>query len=358
MKKILLILAVMVVSVIPTKAEEPDLKQMAGQMIMVGFRGTHADNESVSLLKAQIREGLVGGVVFYAYNIDNPEQTRRLNDNLKSSAPDMHPLFTAVDEEGGKVQRLRDKKGFEDFPSHQSVSEGMNAVQAEKLYSKLARMVKDAGFNVNFAPVVDLNVNPDSPAIGRIGRSFGRDSDTVTEYAESFIKAHREMGVITSIKHFPGHGSAMTDSHKGFTDVTDTWSKDELQPYKALLDAGMVDSIMSAHVFNKKIDTEYPATMSNKQIGMLRKGIGYDGVLFTDDLQMGAVSDNYGLETAVVRSVSAGADVLIYSNYFEYVPDFPEKAVGYILKGVESGELSRGRIEEAYRRIMQLKRPL
>lgn len=334
-----------------------DLSVMTGQMIMVGVKDTSA--EGIALVKEQIAKGKVGGVVLYKYNIENPRQIREFNNNLKAAAGNGSPvLFTAVDQEGGKVQRLVAEKGFRSYKSHRDTAEKLTPEQAFRQYSEMAADLSAAGFNVNFAPSADLNVNQDSPVIGRLGRSFSADAETVAAYAGEFVKAHSKAGIVTSLKHFPGHGSALNDSHLGFTDVTGTWTEKELEPFRLLIDRGLAVSVMTAHVFNAEIDPLYPATMSKKHLDILRRDMGYDGVIFTDDLQMGAVRDNFSLEEAVVRAVQAGADVLVYSNFFFNDPEFPEKAAEIIRNAVETGQISMEMIERSYVRIMKLKQNL
>lgn len=334
-----------------------DLSVMTGQMIMIGVKDTSA--EGIALVKDQIAKGKVGGVVLYKYNIENPRQIREFNNNLKAAAGNGSPvLFTAVDQEGGKVQRLVAEKGFRSYRSHRDTAGKLTPEQAFRQYCEMAADLSAAGFNVNFAPSADLNVNQDSPVIGRLGRSFSADAETVAAYAGEFVKAHSKAGIVTSLKHFPGHGSALNDSHLGFTDVTGTWTEKELEPFRLLIDRGLAVSVMTAHVFNAEIDPLYPATMSKKHLDILRRDMGYDGVIFTDDLQMGAVRDNFSLEEAVVRAVQAGADVLVYSNFFFNDPEFPEKAAEIIKKAVETGQISMEMIERSYTRIMKLKQNL
>ncbi|MGE4319775.1 MAG: glycoside hydrolase family 3 N-terminal domain-containing protein [Deferribacterales bacterium] len=323
MKKTLLIFILIFSSVYAAFADMP-LDKISSRLVMVGFKASSYDDADLDILKYQIEKGIIAGVVLYGYNIDSREQTRKLIAELNAHNHTDIPLLIAVDEEGGRVQRLTSAKGFHDEQSPQYISEHYSPEQAEKIYEQMAKDLADAGFNMNFAPVVDLNVNPQSPVIGAIGRSYGADTDTVVKYAEAFIRAHRKFGVLTCLKHFSGHGSAMTDSHMGFTDVTDTWDKKELEPYKALIKDGYADMIMTAHVFNAKIDPKYPATLSKKHMSMLQD-IGYNGIIISDDLQMGAINDNFGFDETVKKAVEAGNDILLFSNYFFYEKRYPEK---------------------------------
>lgn len=334
-----------------------DLRAMIGQMILVGIKDTSSD--SLKSVQKDIEEGKIGGVILFRYNIENPEQIKNFNKMLQSSVKGSKPkLFIALDQEGGKVQRLNKEKGFEDYPSHKAVAESYSPTEAYAIYEKMAYMIAEAGFNLNFAPSVDLNINPNSPIIGKLGRSFSADAKQVTEYAKSFIKAHSANKVGTSIKHFPGHGSSLSDSHLGFTDVTNTWSDIELEPFKNLIEQDIAQSVMTAHVYNAKIDDKYPATLSRKHLNILRNNLKFDGVIFTDDLQMKAVSDAFSLEEIVIKSVQAGGDVLVYSNFFFSDPEFPEKAISIIEQAVQRGEIAPSDIKRSYERILLFKQSL
>lgn len=209
---------------------------------------------------------------------------------------------------------------------------------------------------MNLAPVVDLNVNPSNPVIGKLDRSFSADPVVVAQQARMVIDAFHQQGIIAALKHFPGHGSSTTDTHKDFTDVTATWSKKELDPYWALIREGYSDPVMTAHVFNARLDSLYPATLSKATIdGLLRKQLGFRGVVLSDDMQMKAIADRYGLEEAIRLAIDAGVDVLIFGNNVSYDPEIASKATSIIRHLVEKGAISPERINESYRRIMTLK---
>ena len=216
--------------------------------------------------------------------------------------------------------------------------------------------VKTSGFNVNFAPVVDVNINPQCPVIGKIGRSFSSDPYKVAHYAEIFLLEFNRQGVTGCLKHFPGHGSAGTDSHLGLTDVTDTWTELELIPYKVLIDKGLPRMIMTAHIFNAKLDPDYPATLSRKVItGILRNKLGYDGVVVTDDMTMKAITKFYGRKDAIRLAIQAGADILLFGNNIDFDRDIVPKAHAIIKNLLNEGKISTKRIEQSYARIMRLK---
>ncbi|MCB0039785.1 MAG: glycoside hydrolase family 3 [Caldilinea sp.] len=352
----------------PTPAAEarpleiaPDLRRKLAQMVLVGFRGTviEADNPIV----ADIRDRGIGGVVLFSYdvalqspvrNVESPAQVAALDAALAELAAD--PLMIAVDQEGGKVARFNETHGFPPTVSAQALGEQNDPDATYAAAAQLAETLKAAGVRHNFAPVVDVNTNPDNPVIAAYERSFSADPEKVTAHAAAFIEAHHAHGVLCTLKHFPGHGSSRDDSHRGFVDVSATWSPVELEPYAALMDAGLADSVMTAHVFNRAWDATDPATLAPGAIqGLLRDELGYDGVVISDDMQMDAIADNYGFAEAVVGTVAAGVDVVVVGNNLAYEPDVAARIIDLLAAAVADGRLSEARIDESYRRIMALK---
>lgn len=338
-----------------------DLDTMIGQMIMVGFRGMKA--ESGSPVMKEIQEGRIGGVVLFSKdclldfgprNIESPEQVRELVSSLQDTSE--IPLFVSVDQEGGRVQRLTPEHGFEETACAAAIGNSGSFRKAFQAGVKTGTTLGSVGFNLDFAPVLDLNVNPVNPVIGALGRSFSDDPDKVAAFGEAFVGGLHSQGVLSCLKHFPGHGSSTGDSHLGLTDVTDTWTEKELKPFKYMIENHRADMIMTAHIFNKKLDSRYPATLSRKVIkGILRDRLGYAGVVVTDDLQMKAISDSFGLEKTVYLSINAGADILLFANNIAYEKNIGTKVLGIIKKLLDEGRLSRKRIERSYKRIMELK---
>jgi len=220
----------------------------------------------------------------------------------------------------------------------------------------MAATLAALGINLNLAPVVDVNVNPANPVIAKYGRSFSADPETVTAHAFEFVRAHHEQGVLCTLKHFPGHGSSTEDSHLGMVDVTETWSRRELVPYVRVIEAGQADAIMTAHVFNADLDAEHPATLSPPTVtDMLRQELGYDGVVISDDMQMGAITKHYGFERAVRRAIEAGIDIIAFANNSVYEEDVAVRAIAHIKRLVQQGIISEARIDRSYHRIRRLK---
>lgn len=348
---------------LPTTVPAADLDTMIGQMLMAGFRGYTVDEKSP--VARDIRDYHLGGVVLFDYdvalgkaerNIKSPEQVRTLNATLQSMAET--PLFIAVDQEGGRVQRLKKAYGFHETPSAENICASGEFKVRTSAYM-IGSTLSAAGFNLDFAPVADVNVNPESPAIGAIGRSFSSDPQKVTRCSELFMGELKRSDVLSCMKHFPGHGSAGADSHHGLTDVTETWTESELIPYRELIKAQLPTMIMTAHIFNAKLDPDYPATLSHKVItGILRTELGYDGVVVTDDMNMKAITSFYGRTEAIRLAINAGADILLFGNNLVYDENIVPTAHGIIKKLVADGSVSVERIEQSYKRIMALKKKL
>ena len=343
---------------------DPDLDVKIGQMLKVGFRGLHLeDNDHI---QRDIQDYHLGAVVLFDYdvpnrqpirNVESPDQLRKLIHDLKELA---HlPLLITIDQEGGRVARLKPESGFPTSVSAKYLGNIDNA-DTTYYYSELtAKTLKDLGINVNLAPVADVNLNPDNPIIGGIERSFSNDPDIVTRHARTFIKAHNRQGILTTLKHFPGHGSSKDDSHLGMVDVTNLWSDSELIPYRRLIQSGDVDFIMTAHIFNENWDDTYPATLSKSVMtGLLREELGFEGVIFSDDMQMDAVRSYYGLETAIEQTIKAGVDILGFANNSVYDPEIIPQAHQIIKQLIEDGRITEKRIDESYRRIQEMKKRL
>lgn len=337
------------------------LSRQIGQMLMTGFRGLSVDDDSP--IVRDIRAGRVGGVIIFDYdvalqspvrNVESPQQLKELLSDLQAASEDK--LLIAVDQEGGKVGRLKEKFGFPSTVSQAWLGDQNNPELTFDYASRTASTLNDMGLNVNLAPVVDVNVNPDNPVIGRLERSFSSDPEIVAVHAKEVISAHRKKHILTALKHFPGHGSSTTDSHHGFTDVTDTWTEMELEPYIQLFDSPGVDMVMTAHVFNARLDPEWPATLSSRILhDLLRVELGYDGVIISDDMQMGAIRDHYGLETALEKTINAGADIIIFGNNLVYEEDIAVRARDIILELVRKERIPESRIRESHDRIIKLK---
>lgn len=325
-----------------------------GQMIMIGFPGSQVD----SLVLKEVAAGKAGAVIFFEKNIPPTNSYNGLKKiiwSYKKAAP--IPLLVAIDQEGGRVNRLKEKYGF---PRSVSATQlGKYPLDSVQFYAEsIAGNLAGLGFNMNFAPVVDLKANPLNTAIVRPERPFAKDADSVILYAREYIKAHRRIGVLTSLKHFPGHGSSSADTHFGVADVTNTWTAEELKPYRELIREGYADAVMSSHIVHKGLDPgAYPGTLSRRVLdSLLRKQLHFDGVVFSDDMHMHAITKQYGWEEAIRRAINGGIDVLCFSNN---IPGSEQRTVDQVYQiirtAVEAGTIPMSRIDQSFQRIMKLK---
>ncbi len=335
-----------------------------GRMLMIGFFGTSAKRDS-DICKT-IRRYDLGGVILFdkdptdakrAKNIRTPQQLATLVRELQACS-ERGDLLIAVDQEGGLVQRLKAEYGFYgNFPKASEVAKRGEAY-AEKIYAAMAGELSVAGIDINLAPVVDLAINPKNRVIYALGRSYGKDPRVVARYASIFIRKMHEKGVLTSLKHFPGHGSSLGDTHKGFVDVSRQWREEELSVYRILFAQSSVDSVMVAHIFNKKLDEKYPASLSYKIVtGLLRERMGYDGVVISDDLQMNAIRRHYSLKDTLRLAINAGDDILLFANQLPRKDMLTAgRIVGEIEELVREGKIDAKKIAQANARVMRLKR--
>ena len=343
-------------------AQKPDsLSVKIGQMLMIGFRGTALENAPE--IAADIAERRIGGVVLFDYdvpahspsrNIISPQQLASLTLELQKLSD--IPLLIAIDQEGGKVNRLKQIRGFPASVSAEYLGRLNHPDSTTAAAAQTARTLKAMHISMNLAPVADLNTNPDNPVIGKLARSFSSNPSVVISNLQLIIKAYHNEGIIATLKHFPGHGSSTTDTHRDFTDITASWSEQELEPYRVLIAAGYKDAVMTAHVFNAKLDPLYPATLSKSTLtDLLRHKLGFKGVVVSDDMQMKAIADHYGLETAIRLTIEAGVDILLFGNNTSYDPAIASKATDIINSLIQQKIITPERIDQSYRRIMKLK---
>ena len=327
-----------------------------GQMLLLGFAGSSSDSAGAQNLARHIEAGNVGGACLLGYNSKSRVGVEGIAALFAASGRQTKPLI-AIDQEGGAVQRLGPKLGYSAVPSARSVAGDNDAAAAQALYQRMASVMRASGFNLNLAPVVDLGFEPRNPIVTHYGRAFGNDGATVARYASAFVAGHRQAGVLTALKHFPGHGSTLIDSHEHPVDLTPTWRAEEIQPYMAMARSGLIDIVMTGHLSHAEHTGGEPATLSRKAIeGWLRGPIGYGGVVMTDDLDMAAIRSRYPLNEAIVRAVAAGNDLVLLSNSATPDPDLPLKAIAAIRDAVADGRIRAGRVEESAQRLAALKR--
>ena len=357
-----------------------ELKENIAQMIMVGFKEAEVA-EGSPILQA-IKNYSLGGVILY--NIDlkcylaeqekKPDLTRKeaalicpkniiSSDQLRALTSGLQkdsrgPLLIAVDQEGGIVTRLGPAAGFHEAPSPKSLGERDDPAATAQAAEAMAEDLRRSGINFNLAPVVDLDLNPEG-LISRNGRSFGSDPKLVYRHAKAFILAHRQQGILTCLKHFPGKGSAGQDTHFEVADVTPLYQPQEIHPFSWLIEEGFTDTVMTSHIHHLGWDKKFPLTLSPKiQRLLLREKIGYQGVIISDDLQMGAIVKRFSLEEACVLAVQAGVDILLASNNSTEGddPDLFPRMFEALIRGVEKKRISKSMIETSLARIMELKK--
>jgi beta-N-acetylhexosaminidase len=344
-------------SAFPAKAQTDSLDIRIGQMIIFGFYGTKIDKKDPVYLA--VKEGKVGSILLYRRNISENNtntQLQKLITDFQSAAT--IPLFVSIDQEGGLVNRFDNFPGFPPMPSAFFLG-NKNDIEATKYYSdNIAYTLSRMGINLNYAPVLDV-YNPNCPVLGSRNRCFSDKPDLIAKQAEQVILSHNYFRVHTVVKHFPGHGNSMADSHLGIADVTKTWKKEELEPYIQLIQKGLVEAVMTAHIVNGNLDElKLPATLSKKIItGILRDSLGFDGPVFSDDMMMQAINSQYGIEESIRLALEAGLDLLLFSNNIKGVSKYSPENIHEIIKSlVIKGKISHARIDESYRRIMLMKR--
>lgn len=354
--------------VTPRPAPDPAALRI-GELLLIGFNGTQvAGNEEIRRLVCDVK---VGGVLLFERfaasgqprNMVSPAQVTELTRDLQALARRCagRPLFIAVDAEGGRVMRLSPRLGYPPTLPARELGERDDPAFTQAEARRMGEMLRDAGINWNLAPVVDVAVNPANPAVVALGRVYSADPERVAAHARAFVAGMHEAGVLTALKHFPGHGSSRADSHHGFTDVSDTARlRVELAPFRALIAAGLADSVMTAHVFNRGLDPWDPATLSRFTVQRVLRGwLHYDGVAVSDDLLMGAIAQHYGLEDAAVLALGAGVDVLLIAQNSSRVDDrAAERVVAAITRAIAQGTLREARVREAVARVDALRAKL
>ena len=366
MRRLSIILAIVLLAANSLFAQLPPdsvLRRYAAGMLMVGFRGDSVTEDCDAA--RYVRDLKVGAIVLFdidmtgeatlgSRNITSKERLTRMTSQLQAWAD--YPLLIATDQEGGKVARLKPQYGFLPTVTAEYLGTVDNEDTTRYYASRLAREMAEAGVNVNLAPVVDV-LNHDCAAVGHFLRCYSVDPQVIARHAGWFIDECHRQGVLCTLKHFPGHGNAIDDSHYGFVDVTNGWTPQELEPFRMLIEAGKADMVMTAHLFNRNIDDEYPATLSAKTInGLLRGQMGYDGVVVTDDLYMQAIRNQYSIPTALELAINAGADLICVGNNIStgFEADRPFKLVDMIVNSVKQGRIPWERLQESHERIMKL----
>ena len=338
------------------------LERLIGQLIIAGFRGSNAPTDSP--IANFINDYNLAGVILYdedvkigdlgSRNIQSPIQVENLSDQLQSFSK--NGLLICIDQEGGGTNRLKSNYGFPETPSWNHMGILDNDLMTQQFSQTIASTLSDCGINVNFAPVLDLDYG-DETVIGKAGRANSHLPKTVINHSRIFIDSLKEHNIISCGKHFPGQGSAFGDTHKGSTDISNTWTVKDLLPFDELIKYCDLDMVMVSHTFDKKIDPNYPASLSHIIItDMLRNDLGFNGVVICDDPSMNAISDHYDLTESFELMFNAGIDLFCLGNNLNYEPDFIPKSVLSMCQLVKSGKITEDRIRQSINRIESLKK--
>ncbi|HEY1487205.1 MAG TPA: glycoside hydrolase family 3 N-terminal domain-containing protein [Micromonosporaceae bacterium] len=345
----------------PAAFDEAALRRKIASLLVVGFRGESVDS-GYWIVKAIKEQGL-GGVILFDIdqltknrrNIASPGQAKSLITSLRNASSGR--LIVSMDMEGGQIARLNPADGFPATKSEAQIGAANDPSETRSWASGMAKSMTSIGVNLDYAPVVDLNLNPHNPAIAELDRSFSSSVNVVVENATEEIKVMRAAGIKTSLKHFPGFGSATGNTDFGVVDVSKTWRLVELQPYQKLIAAGLADSILVTHLINAQLDpARLPASLSKPMItGELRGKLGYRGPVVSDDMQAHALTSKYGRAQATGMALEAGMDLLVYCNQQVYDPHIVDETLDTVVGLVRGKHLSEAQIDAAVARVDTLR---
>lgn len=327
-----------------------ELRQQIGQTFIIGFQGPNPSNE----VKKFITTNNIGGVILFDRNIESPTQLGELTNSLQELVPkrkDKDQLFVSIDMEGGRVARL--KAPFTQWPPMKILGEIGSASLGFKFAETMGKELLAVGINLNYSPCVDILTNDKNTVIG--DRSFGNDPEEVAKMSSSLVRGFLKANILPCIKHFPGHGDTLVDSHEDLPIVEHDLSrleKMEFIPFKKSFRARAC-LLMTAHLKLSKVDPEWPATLSHKILqDILRKSMGYRNAIMTDDMEMKAMTKHYEVEAAAVQAVKAGCNILLYCHTLEV----QQRALEAVLKAVVDGQIPKDVIEKNYAMVMRLKK--
>ena len=327
------------------KINSMTLDEKIGQMFIMGMDGYYVDD----FTNAMIEDYHIGGIILFGRNIRDSNQLLELTNSL-NEVNNKIPLFISIDEEGGRVSRM--PKEVLNIPSCREIGKKNDAMYAFEVGSTIGMKIKSLGLNMNFAPVLDIDSNPQNPVIG--DRSFGGDDEIVSKMGMEVMKGLRSENIISVVKHFPGHGDTSVDSHIGLPRIDkdlESVLQFEIIPFKKAIE-NHVDGIMIAHILFSRIDPDNPASLSKIIItDLLREELDYNGVVITDDMTMGAILENYAIVDASVQAIMAGADIILLSHGNENKVN----AIKGIKEAVVNNKISMERVDESVYRILKLK---
>ena len=333
---------------IKEKIDNMTLDEKIGQLIIAGFDGIALDDNAKSLIK----DDKIGGIILFSENVESVPQLVNLTNSIKfENSSNKIPMFISVDEEGGPVSRM--PKELRKFPSNRIIGDRNDDKLSYNIGKMIGKEIRSFGFNMNYAPVLDINSNPNNKVIGN--RSFGNNVEVVNRLGIQTMKGLMDSNIISVVKHFPGHGDTSIDSHISLPVVEKDLEKlnsFEFIPFKKAIENG-VDAIMVSHILLTQIDKNNPATMSKAIVSdILRGDLGFNGVIITDDMTMGAITKNYSIENAAINSINAGTDIVLVCHQYKNI----KSTIEAIKKAVNVNKtISEERINESVYRILKLK---
>ncbi len=351
-----------------SSTQAPTLKQEVGQMLMVGLYGTKISADSP--IVKEMSEYDIGGIILFDHqddktrNIADPKQLKQLTSDLQTYArqTELPPLLIGIDQEGGMISNLKEKKGFRFFSDLSEQQLGTMNFPPYTQYQAYTQgeLMNEEGVNLDFAPVVDLNINPDNPAIGKYQTKLRKRCSTGCENGESEIDGYHKAGIMCTLKHFPGLGSASSNTDFNSVDVTKTWSPKELEPYQQLINIpDPCQFIMVTHLINKKLDKTGQLASLSKPIvtGLLRNKIGFKGLIITDDMDAKAIENKYDMRVAVQKAVLAGNDIILVGGVMGNDPyNIAKTAYTAIYDLAKSSPEARKLVDADYQKIISVKR--
>jgi len=338
-----------------------DISKLVGRMIIVGLKG-HDEKAAYNFFKENHKYP-VGGIILYdedittlpssLHNIRSPKQLKAFTEFLQELSP--NPLIIGIDQEGGKVNRLKKDYGFKESISMAELGR-INDLERTTIESnRTVKTLKECGINLNFSPVLDLLISNEN-IITQKDRAISSNPKIVSDHARIIMKCHFTNDVIAVGKHFPGQGSSNGDTHEGWVDVTSSWSKKELIPYQNLINSKDILAVMTSHLFNKNLDAKYPATISKKIInGLLREKLNFDGVVISDDPQMKALSKKYSLKKLIELMINAGVDIFCFGNNMVYDINIVKKIHLLVLELINENRVHISTLQRANERITKLR---
>lgn len=333
-------------------AKSVTLDDMIAQMIVIGFDGQKEGDKWVEQIAKDIKREKIGGIVIHDKNIINALQIKKLNHYLKSQANSSLPLWIIAEEEGGENTLLSTQKGFKKIPSALDMAQNKDIFEAQKMYEERSSEIAEAGININFGPVLDLQVQKEAVS----SRSYSAYEEIVITYATLFTNALKSKGIVSAVKYFPMAGKNLGDNFASEIRLGTAWRFAQLKPYYDLITFGNIDAVVMSHAIIQELDKEKPALFSSQIIeGLLRGKLHFEGVVFANNLRTDSISSSVDFKSRVIRSIQAGVDVLVFPNYFADNASMPFTVNKIITEAIRSGELSKERIALSYERILKLK---